>query len=120
MKTTGSGGTSGLPYVPAVTAQGTLLFVSGQIPTRNGELVTGNVGEQTELVMENIAAILRSAGATVDDIVRCGVALADLNDLPEFNAAYVRAFGSHLPARTVIGAQLPGWAVEIDCIATVN
>jgi len=114
------GGASDRPFVAAVMAEGKLLFVSGQVPTRNGELVTGTVSQQTELVMENIAAVLRSAGATLDDVVRCGVVLADLADLAEFNQAYLRAFGPRLPARTVVGAQLPGWAVEIDCIATVK
>lgn len=105
------------PYASAVIANGRFVFVSGQTPSRDGQFVGGDIGAQTEAVLANIASILESAGATLDDIVRCGVFLADLADLPALNAAYVRAFGSRLPARTTIGADLPGFAVEIDCIA---
>lgn len=109
-----------VPYVSAVVADGKLVFVSGQTPTRHGEIVNGSIGEQTELVFANISAILDAAGATLNDVVRCGVFLADLADLAEFDEAYRRTFGSRLPARTAVGAQLPGYAVEIDCIASIN
>jgi len=108
------------PYVSAVVTDSRLVFVSGQTPSRQGEIVAGTITEQTELVMSNISAILDASGATLGDVVRCGVFLADLADLPEFNEAYVRAFGSRLPARTAVGANLPGYAVEIDCIAAIG
>lgn len=107
------------PYVSAVGAEGKFFFVSGQIPTRHGEIVAGTITEQTELVMANISGILEAAGADLSNVVRCGVFLADLADLPEFNEAYVRAFGTQIPARTAVGANLPGYGVEIDCIAAV-
>jgi 2-iminobutanoate/2-iminopropanoate deaminase len=108
------------PYVSAVVTDGRLVFVSGQTPARHGEIVAGTIAEQTELVIANIAAILDAAGATLSDVVRCGVFLADLADLAEFNEAYVRAFGTRLPARTAVGANLPGYGIEIDCIAVVT
>jgi reactive intermediate/imine deaminase len=111
---------AGRPYVTAVVAEGKFVFVSGQTPTKNGELVTASIGQQTELVLQNVADILTSAGSSLADVVRCGVYLADLGDLPEFNAAYVRAFDGKLPARTAVGVKLPGYAVEIDCIAKVH
>ncbi len=114
------GATTDHPYVSAVVADGRFVFVSGQTPARNGELVGGAIAQQTEAVIANIAAILDSAGATLDDVVRCGVFLADLDDLPGFNTAYVRAFGSRFPARTLVEVRLPGYAVEIDCIAAVS
>ena len=105
------------PYVSAVIAEGRFVFVSGQTPTRNGLPVEGSITEQTTAVMENIAAVLASAGATLHEVIRCGVFLSDLTDLKDFNAAYTAAFGQHVPARTTVGAALPGYKVEIDCIA---
>lgn len=107
------------PYVPAVVAEGRFVFVSGQIPTRHGTVVAGTIAEQTELVMANISGILDAAGANLSDVIRCGVFLANLADLPEFNEAYIRAFGTRVPARTAVGADLPGYGVEIDCIAAM-
>ncbi|MBG6240000.1 enamine deaminase RidA (YjgF/YER057c/UK114 family) [Mycetocola sp. CAN_C7] len=107
------------PYVSAVIADGRFVFVSGHTPMRGGKLFTGPIGIQTTVVLENIAAVLESAGASFEDIVRCGVYLADLADLAEFNEAYVSAFGARLPARTTVGASLPGYGVEIDCMAVV-
>jgi len=95
------------------------VFVSGQTPSRDGHVVHGTIGEETAIVFENIAAILSSAGATLDNVVRCGVFLADLSQLAEFNEAYTAALGPDLPARTAVGATLPGYQVEIDCIAVV-
>ena len=105
--------------VAAVVAEGRFVFVSGQSPTRDGTLVGGTIIEQTQAVLENLAAILRSAGARLDDVVKCGVFLADLDALPEFDEVYAGAFGAHLPARTTVGVALPGYAVQIDCIAMV-
>ena len=105
--------------VAAVVADGRFVFVSGQGPMRDGVLVDGTIREQAELVLENLAMILHSAGARLDDVVKCGVFLADLESLPQFDEAYLGAFGAHLPARTTVGVALPGYAVEVDCIAKV-
>lgn len=113
------GASPAAPYVSAVVAEGKFIFVSGQIPTRHGEIVAGTITKQTELVMANISAVLDAAGATLGDVVRCGVFLADLADLPEFNKAYVRVFGTRIPARTAVGANLPVYGVEIDCVAVI-
>lgn len=107
----------GRPYAAAVVAEGRFVFVSGQIPVRDGRLIAGTMREQTRAVMDNIVAILDSAGATLGDVVRCGVFLGDLTAISEFNEEYASRFGSRLPARTTIGADLPGYLVEIDCIA---
>lgn len=107
------------PYVPAIVAEGRFVFVSGQIPIRDGQIVHGDIAEQTRTVMANIASILESAGATLADVVRCGVFLTDLDRLPEFNDAYTAAFQTRLPTRTAVGAVLHGYDVEIDCIAVL-
>jgi len=110
---------AGRSYVPGIVARGELVFVSGQIPVRDGRIVDVSIEAQVEAVLENIESILRDAGASLDDVVRCGVFLADIEDLPRFNAVYERAFGGRLPTRTTVGAMLPGYDVEIDCIAVL-
>jgi 2-iminobutanoate/2-iminopropanoate deaminase len=75
------------PYASAVIADGRFIFVSGQTPTRNGLSVDGSIGEQTAVVLENMAAVLALAGVTLNEVVRCGDFLSDLADLKDFNAA---------------------------------
>jgi 2-iminobutanoate/2-iminopropanoate deaminase len=108
---------AGRPYVPGLVADNGLILVSGQIPIRDGGLVDGPIETQVEIVFDNIEAILADAGAALDDVVRCGVFVADLADLPAVNAVYERAFGDHRPTRTTVGVDLPGYGIEIDCIA---
>ena len=100
-------------------AEGRFVYVSGQGPVRDGEVVQGTIEEQTALVLENLAAVLAEAGASLADVVRCGVFLADLDDFEAMNEVYARAFGEPLPARTTVGAALPRIKVEIDCVAVL-
>jgi 2-iminobutanoate/2-iminopropanoate deaminase len=102
-----------------VIAEGRFIYVSGQGPVRDGELVTGTIEEETTLVLENIASVLAEAGASLADVIRCGVFLADLDDFEAMNAVYGRVFEEPLPARTTVGAILPGIKVEIDCVAVL-
>jgi len=111
---------AGRPYVPGLIARGDLVFVSGQIPMRDGQIVEGAIETQVEVVFENIEAILRDGGASLRDVVRCGLYLANLDDLPQVNDAYERAFDGHRPTRTTVGVSLPGYGVEIDCIAVLS
>lgn len=74
---------------------------------------------QAQAVFEKLEWILGDVGATLHDVVRCGVFLDDLDDLGRFNVVYQRSFGERLPARTTVGATLPGYRVEVDCIAVV-
>ena len=68
-------------------------------------------------MLDSIRSILGPRGRVARDVVRCGVYLSDLDDLPRLNAVYERAFAGHLPTRTTVGVDLPGYRVEIDCIA---
>ena len=113
-----AGDAAGRPHVPGLVI-GDLIFVSGQIPQRDGRIVDGPIESQVQVVLGNIESILQDAGASLRDVARCGVFVADLDDLPEVNRAYEQAFGGHLPTRTTVGATLPGYGVEIDCIAVV-
>ncbi len=111
------------PYSQGIVAAG-FLFTAGQIaldPT-TGEIVQGGVREQTIRVMRNLAAVLESAGAGWDDVVKTTVYLQDMNDFPVVNEIYAETLGDARPARsTVQVAALPrGVLVEIDAIASVR
>lgn len=110
------------PYSQAIKA-GHLLFLSGQIPLdpKTGNLVEGGVEPQTRQVFQNIAAILKAAGATFDSVVSATVFLADMNDFAKMNAIYAEYFSAPAPARaTVQVARLPkDCLVEIQVTATL-
>jgi 2-iminobutanoate/2-iminopropanoate deaminase len=111
------------PYSQGIVAAG-FLFTAGQIALdpANGEIVQGGVREQTIRVMRNLAAVLESAGAGWDDVVKTTVYLQDMNDFPVVNEIYGQTLGEARPARsTVQVAALPrGVLVEIDAIASVR
>lgn len=104
-----------LPFSKAVRAGG-FLFLSGVMPMdASGQLLGGDIAAQTRAVIERIAATLGECGATLTDVVRATVWLADLGDFAEFNAEYKRHFGAALPARSTVQAQLYGGArIEIE------
>ncbi len=110
------------PYSQAIKA-GNMIFCSGQIPIdiATGEFVSDNVAEQTEQVLKNLAEVLAAAGASLNDVVKTGVFLADMADFAEMNEVYARHFVDNKPARATVAALgLPrGARVEIDCIAVV-
>ena len=111
------------PYSQAVRA-GNLLFASGQIPIdpASGEFVAGGVAEQTDQVMRNLSAVFEAAGASLGQVVKTTVFLADMNDFTAMNEVYGRFFGENPPARaTVEAARLPRDArVEIEAIAVLD
>jgi 2-iminobutanoate/2-iminopropanoate deaminase len=108
------------PYSQAVVA-GEWVFCSGQIPVvpETGALVEGDITEQTERVLTNLSRVLEAAGASLDQVLKTTVFLADMKDFSAMNDVYARRFGDHRPARsTVQAAALPrGCRVEIECIA---
>lgn len=111
------------PYSQAVRS-GQLLFVSGQVPLdpTSGALVDGDIAVQTHRVMRNLAAVLRAAGASFDDVVKTTVFLVDLGDFAAMNEVYATYVVAPAPARATIQvAALPKDArVEIDAIATLQ
>ncbi|WP_298705355.1 RidA family protein [uncultured Campylobacter sp.] len=107
------------PYSQAIKAGG-FIFTSGQIALKpDGEFVVGGVEAQSRQVLQNLAAILEEAGATLQDAVKTTIFLADIGDFAAVNEIYAAAFGAHKPARsTVQVAKLPkGALVEIEVIA---
>jgi 2-iminobutanoate/2-iminopropanoate deaminase len=108
----------GAPYNQAIRA-GDLVFVAGQLGLRPGDTeVAGDVAEQTEQVMRNLAAILEEAGSGLDRLVKTTVFLQDLGDFAAMNEVYARHVGESPPARsTVEVAKLPSGAlVEIEAV----
>ena len=107
------------PYSQAVRS-GDLLFVSGQIPLdpATGRLVEGDVSAQTHRVLQSLDAIVRAAGATLGDVVKTTVYLADMNDFVAMNRVYATWFDEPAPARAAVQvARLPKDAqVEMDAI----
>ena len=107
------------PYSQAVRAGG-LLFVSGQVPIdpETGELIDGDVTAQTHRALRSLDAIVRAAGATLDDVVKTTVYLADMNDFVAMNRAYATWFADPAPARAAVQvARLPKDAqIEIDAV----
>ena len=110
------------PYSQAIKA-GNLLFVSGQIPIdpATGNLVPGDIIQQTRRVFQNLGEILKAANLTFDAVVRTTVYLLDMNEFAAMNEVYATFFTSPAPARaTVQVARLPRDArVEIDIIAVL-
>lgn len=111
------------PYSQAIAVDG-WVFCSGQIPVdpATGELSTGDIREQTDLVLRNLAAVLGAAGGSLGDVVKTTVFLADIGDFAAMNEVYARHFGDHRPARAAVqaGALPKGCAVEIECVARVS
>jgi 2-iminobutanoate/2-iminopropanoate deaminase len=109
------------PYSPAVRA-GDTIYVAGQVPIDpiTGQVILGDVQTETRQVLTNIKNILAGCGATLADVVRCGVYLTNASDFQAMNEVYAEFFGIAKPARTtIIVAALPlkDGKVEIDAIA---
>jgi 2-iminobutanoate/2-iminopropanoate deaminase len=108
------------PYSQAVVA-GDWVFVSGQIglDPSSGELRGPDLETQARQALANLKAILKAAKRELNQVAAVDVFLTDMNDFSAFNAIYEEFFGSHRPARAVVGVkELPKNAiVEVKCIA---
>lgn len=110
-----------LPFSEAVRS-GELLFLSGQIgtvPDAGNALAQGGIGPEAEQTLRNIRAVLERHGASMRDVVKCTVFLADIGDWPAFNAVYRTHFSPPFPARSALAASglAMGAKVEVECIA---
>ncbi len=108
------------PYSQAIAAGGHV-WCSGQIPLdpKSGALVGETAAEQAEQVLVNLKAVLAAAGCSTDDLVRCTIFLADMNDFGSVNEVYARHMPDPPPARACVEvSRLPkDVRVEIDAIA---
>jgi 2-iminobutanoate/2-iminopropanoate deaminase len=108
------------PYSQAIK-NGNMLFVSGQVAIQkpSGNLVTGNITDESHQVMKNLEAVLTAGGMDFSNVVKTTIFLKDMNDFPKVNEVYGSYFKAQPPAReTVEVSRLPKDVnVEISCIA---
>lgn len=116
-------GVASLPVFSLAVRSGDLIFLSGQLGAVPGEspprVIEGGIEAETRQTMENIIAVLDAAGATLEDLLKCTVFLADIADYEAMNAVYAEYFPADPPARAALaGSGLAlGALVELDCIA---
>lgn len=109
-------------YSDGVVVDG-FLFVSGQasVDFKTSAFVLGTIEEETARTLDNIKAIVEAAGATMRQVVKCTVHLADIAEFDRYNAVYARYFSGVRPARTTVQSVLAeNLKVEIDCIVKLT
>ena len=106
------------PYSPVVV-DGDLVFTAGQVGfDEHGDLVDGGIEAQARRTLENLTACLEAAGCGLGDVLKVTAFLNDLGDFESYNTVYREFFSEPFPARTTVGASLPGGIlVEIEAIA---
>jgi 2-iminobutanoate/2-iminopropanoate deaminase len=108
------------PYSQAVRC-GRFIFLAGQIPIEaaTGNVGTGDIARQTEMVLQNIRSVLSATGVTLADIVKTTLFIKNMVDFPVINKVYNKAFPQSPPARSCVEvAALPkGIGIQIEAIA---
>ena len=111
------------PYVHA-RRHGGLVWVTGQIgrDPETGDFVKGGFEAEFNQAIDNLEAILKAAGTSLDRVVRTQIEFVDESDLDAMNRIYGQRFPEPLPARTSFGAAFlwKGAKVQIDCVAAVE
>jgi enamine deaminase RidA (YjgF/YER057c/UK114 family) len=110
---TGTGGQH-LPFSKATQVDG-WLYVSGQTPMTDGEIVEGSVIEQSRLAIQNCLDIMDLAEYTLADVVHVKVFLTDSRYFQSFNKVFKEVFGDHPPARVCAVTDL-----VVDCKVEVD
>lgn len=110
------------PYSQGIKA-GNLIFTSGQLPIvpETGELLKGDIKEETRQCLKNVEAILKEAGATLENIVKVNIYIVDMDMFLSINEAYEEYFDEHKPARSCVEvSRLPkDGNIEIEAIAVL-
>jgi 2-iminobutanoate/2-iminopropanoate deaminase len=108
------------PHLSPFVDTGSLVFLSGQIAFGENGVITGDAAAQTHRCLERLEGVLRDAGLTLSQVVKCTIWLRHEHDFAAFNDAYANYFGSHKPARSTVisGLALPDALVEIEAIAS--
>ena len=113
----------GLPFSEAVRVNDTL-YLSGMVGVKPGTdaLVPGGIEAESRQTMDNIRMTLEAHGASLADVVKCTVMLADISEWSTFNEIYKTYFSGRYPARSALGANglALGARVEVECIAVLN
>ncbi|RNB83182.1 RidA family protein [Brevibacillus nitrificans] len=110
------------PYVQAVAARGTFLYISGQLPIdpKTNEMVSQDIYEQTEQSLKNVGAILKEAELSFENLVKTTIYVTDMDCFDGINKIYASFFPEGaIPARAVVEvSKLPkGAKVEIEAVA---
>jgi 2-iminobutanoate/2-iminopropanoate deaminase len=108
-------------YTDGVVMDG-ILYVSGQaaVDFKTSKFVLGTIEEETHLTLQNIKAIVEAAGGSMENVLKCTVHLADINEFDRYNEIYATYFPGIKPARTTVQSILgEGIKVEIDCIVKI-
>ena len=106
-----------IPASAAIEAQG-LIFTSGMVPIDTDGTIPNGIAAQTDLVLDQIAAVLEAAGSGLDRVVKTTIFLTRAEDFAAFSDAYAARLGPVKPARsTVIAGLLPPVLVEIEAVA---
>ncbi len=110
------------PYSPGMRA-GKWLFVSGQIAVASDgtSLAHADLEAQSRQCLANLRAVLEAGGATLQQVAKVTVYMADPDGWPMFNRVYAEVFGAHKPARAIVPVTAfpGGFKVEIDAIAVL-
>jgi len=109
------------PYSQAIVANN-MVYTSGQIALLpSGEMLTGDVKEQTHQVLKNLSSVLEEAKSELGKVIKTTIYLADMDDFIAVNEIYASYFKNHKPARSTVAVKtLPKNAlVEIDAIALI-
>ncbi len=112
------------PYSQGIKVKcGEIIFCSGQLPMdpKTGEIVGVNAAEQAKRSLENMKAVVEAGGATLADVVKVNVYLADMGDFAAVNEVYATYFKEDPPARAAVAVRtLPKEVmVEIECVAMI-
>ena len=111
------------PYSQAIQAEGKTIYVSGQLPVdpATGAFAGEDIQSQTRQSLENIKAILATAGADMSSVVKTTVLLKNIADFGAMNEIYAQYFQQPFPARAAfqVGALPKDALVEIECVAVI-
>jgi len=112
------------PYSQAILVEpSAVVFTAGQvgINPKTGKMVEGGIQAETKQVLENLKAVLEAANSNLQNVIKCTVFLADINDFQAMNEVYKTYFPSNPPARSAVAVkQLPlNATIEIEAIALV-
>lgn len=104
---------------------GNTVYVAGLLPfdAENTVVAPGESGPQTERIFEILAAILKSAGAELSDVVQMTSYVTDISLRGPINDVRARVFGDTKPASTLVGVAslaAPGAVIEIDAVAVIS
>ena len=103
------------PYSQAILS-GNTLYCSGQIAINpdTGNLVIENIAAETNQVMKNILAVLKAAGMTFENVVKCSIFMIDMSDYSAVNQEYAKYFSENPPAREAVQVSVLPKNVNIE------